>query len=115
MTSLKASRVSYAKKPSRDERGGMIRIRQMSRPERRLLRCAMSAESLDLRTGLPEHDEVLNGKDWPRERCIRARVLADLLLRTDGASRGSIPVLRITGARITGLLELSSAEIVKSL
>jgi hypothetical protein len=94
---------------------GMIRIRQMSQPERRMLRCAMTAEPLDLRTGIPEHDEVLNGKNWPRERCIRARVLANLLLRTDGMSQGSIPVLRIAGARITGSLELGSAEIVKSL
>lgn len=93
----------------------MIRIRQMSQAERRLWRSAMSAEPLDLRTGLPAHDEVVNGKDWPQERCIRARVLADILLNADRASQSNIPVLRITGARITGLLELGSAEIVKTL
>ena len=93
----------------------MIRIRQMSRPERRLWRSAMSAEPLDLRTGLSKHDGVINGKDWPRERCIRARVLADVLLNANRASQDSVPVLRITGARITGVLELDSAEIVKTL
>jgi hypothetical protein len=93
----------------------MIRISRMLQPERRLWRSAMSAKPLDLRTGLPGHDEIINGKDWPRERCIRAKVLADILLDTERVSHSNTSVLRIMGARITGPLELGGAEIAKTL
>lgn len=93
----------------------MIQIRQMSHPERRLRRAAASAEPVDFRTGAQEHDEILLGKGWPRERCIRAKVLAGMLVNSGQTPAGAIPVLHIMGARITGRLELGGADVVKTL
>src|SRR5581483_5016326 len=74
-----------------------------------------SAEPIDFRTGIAERDNIAYGKQWPDRRCIRAKVLAALLLDDRRDPEGRVPVLRLTGARITGHLELSGAEISKTL
>jgi len=93
----------------------MSRLRQTSQLERRLLHSLASAQPVDLRIGIPEQDNILVGKEWPRERCIPARLLANCLLDSGHALKGGVPMLRVAGARITGRLELGGADIAKSL
>jgi hypothetical protein len=63
---------------------------------------------VDLRAGDAALDEPAAGASWPESRSVGAEVIVALLL---GA--GSLPVrasdIRLTGARITGRLDLSWA------
>jgi hypothetical protein len=93
----------------------MAQFRQMSQAERRLQRAVVSAEPVDLRTRRLEQDDVTHGREWPRDRCIRANVLAAILLESSQVSTRTIPVLRLAGARITGSLELIGANLAKTL
>jgi hypothetical protein len=87
----------------------------MLQPERLLLRSAASGQLVDLRTGIPGHDDVTHGKEWPSKRCIRAEILAESLLDLPQTPKSGIPVLRVAGARIIGHLDLGGADLVKAI
>ena len=93
----------------------MIQQPEQSSTEKRLWHCVNYGEPLDLRTGVAEDDDVAHARAWPEERCIRADFLAFLLLRVEDGARTHIPVLRLRGARITGPLVLTGADIGKTL
>lgn len=85
----------------------------MSKAERALWR--NPGEILDLRTGNREDDDISHGNEWPASRSIRAPILAGALLRPGNLDRGNVPILRLTGARITGRMELGGASLARSL
>ncbi|WP_285778622.1 hypothetical protein [Microtetraspora sp. NBRC 13810] len=70
-----------------------------------------TGEWVDLRTGDRERDDPAGGGAWGPERTVRAEVLVALLLGMAPAEPGHTPGLRLAGARITGALDLSDAEI----
>jgi hypothetical protein len=92
---------------------GMMQQLKLSETEKRLQRCAASGEPLNLLVGVPEDDDVTGALAWPRDRCIRAEVLASCLLRTQDGPQAGASIVRLSGARITGRLVLTGANIAR--
>jgi hypothetical protein len=84
------------------------------------------ARTVDLRTAGDREDAVAGhredaaaghrqdaaaGASWGPERTVRAAVIAALLLGARPTEPGLVPALRLSGARITGLLDLSHADV----
>jgi hypothetical protein len=59
-------------------------------------------------SGLSDLD---NAGSWGQDRVIRAEVIRALLLGAAEAERGSVPGVRLRGARVTGRLDLTSATV----
>lgn len=70
---------------------------------------------VDLRTGDSELDDPVHGGMWGRERTVRAEVLTALLLGARPGEGGRVAGLRLAGARITGVLNLSDATLTAKL
>lgn len=85
--------------------------RGWSPAERRLWRAFQDGQALDLRTGLPAEDDPAAAPSWPPERRIRAQVIAALLLCGPAAATGRVRSMRLTGAWVTGRLDLCGAVI----
>ncbi|WP_420907414.1 oxidoreductase [Streptomyces scabichelini] len=66
----------------------------------------------DLRTGDTTVDDPHGGRPWGPERSVRARVVAMLLLNGPPALDGRVSSLKLTGIRITGVLDLAGGTIV---
>ncbi|MEU6989438.1 membrane-associated oxidoreductase [Streptomyces sp. NPDC046465] len=85
-----------------------MEISELTDAERRVWEAVPLQRTVDFR---PTREGVPTaGADWGPERTVRAEVLRALLL--DGPRRnGEVPVLRVTGARITGQLNLQYADV----
>ncbi|MFF4007492.1 hypothetical protein [Streptomyces sp. NPDC001717] len=84
---------------------------EWSDPERRLWSAFRDGGVLDLCTGVASEDDPAGGAAWGPERQIRALVIAQLLLEGPPARPGKVRALRVTGARVTGALDLTSATV----
>ncbi|MCL6735929.1 hypothetical protein [Streptomyces neyagawaensis] len=84
---------------------------EWSAPERRLWSAFRAGSMLDLRTGVATGDAPAGGAEWGPERQIRADVIALLLLDGPPATPGKVRALRVSGARVTGELDLTSATV----
>ncbi|WKX71117.1 oxidoreductase [Streptomyces sp. XD-27] len=89
----------------------MLAYDELTPPERELWDAFPAGRWVDLRTGVAEADDPVGGDRWGPERTIRAEVIAALLLGANAAPAGAVASLRLAGARITGGLDLSGAEI----
>ncbi|MFD4631941.1 membrane-associated oxidoreductase [Streptomyces sp. NPDC058284] len=85
-----------------------MEITELTDAERRVWEAVPLGRTVDFRER--DGETAALGAEWGAERTVRAEVLRALLL---GAARrdGEIPVLRVTGARITGRLNLQYAEV----
>ena len=79
--------------------------------ERRLWEAFRRGERLDLDTGVAADDDPRVAGAWGAERTIRAHVLARLLLQPPEPEPGHTLSLRLTGAMVTGPLELGGARL----
>ncbi|MFF2852418.1 oxidoreductase [Streptomyces sp. NPDC058001] len=93
----------------------MLSYENLSAAERRVWDAFPEGRRVDLRTGTPEDDDPAGGHAWPADRTVRAAVLAALLLGDGQRHQGAVPALRLTGARITGPIDLSGAEVPHAL
>ncbi|MGH3243340.1 MAG: hypothetical protein ACRDNL_23375 [Spirillospora sp.] len=75
--------------------------------ERRVWRAFPTGTPVDVRDGTDDDPE--NGGGWGRARTVRAEVLRKLLLRPPVDD--DVAALRVTGARITGVLNLQHATV----
>ena len=66
---------------------------------------------VDLRTGNQDMDDPAQGKAWEVDRAVRAELLAELLTGARKPKKGSLRAVRVSGARITGPLNLDSAAL----
>ncbi|KOU78059.1 oxidoreductase [Streptomyces sp. MMG1533] len=82
----------------------------MTSVERELWDAFPTGRPVDLRTDGAD-DDPANGDGWGSERTIRAGVVAALLLGGNPGQPGTVPALRLAGARISGTLDLGGAEI----
>ncbi|WP_030545833.1 hypothetical protein [Streptomyces albus] len=89
----------------------MLSYDELSSPERELWDAFPQGHRVDLRTGGPATDDPAAGARWGPERTVRAAVVAALLLGANGDRAGAVAALRLTGARVTGRLDLSGAEV----
>ncbi|MEV1168455.1 hypothetical protein [Nonomuraea sp. NPDC049784] len=85
--------------------------RRWNPAERRLWQVFREGQELNLRTGVPAEDDPTSGPSWSARRRIRAEVIATLLLNGPAAATGRVRSLRLTGARVTGRLDLRGAVI----
>jgi len=68
-------------------------------------------EWYDLRTGDDAQDDVIASGEWPARRTVRAEVLAKLLLGGPEPAAGKVAALKLSGAWITGPLDLAGAAV----
>ncbi|MEV0116812.1 hypothetical protein AB0H77_26805 [Streptomyces sp. NPDC050844] len=83
---------------------------ELTSAERQLWNAHPTGGSVDFRTGGPE-DDPEHGNGWGDARTVRASVVGALLLGGNPGQPGSVPALWLAGARISGTLDLSEAEI----
>ncbi|MEV5975742.1 membrane-associated oxidoreductase [Streptomyces sp. NPDC052114] len=86
-----------------------MEISRLTAAERRVWEAYPLGRTVDFRPA--REDDPRSGAEWGPERTVRAEVLRTLIL--DGPRQdGEVPVLRVTGARISGRLDLQYAEAV---
>ncbi|MEU7042441.1 oxidoreductase [Streptomyces varsoviensis] len=66
----------------------------------------------DLRTPHPEQNDPVGPHAWGPERTVRARVIALLMLNGPPAQPGRVSSLKLIGAQISGVLNLSGGTVV---
>ncbi|WP_131736897.1 hypothetical protein [Actinomadura roseirufa] len=88
-----------------------MNIEDLTPSERRLWEAFPRGESIDLSTGDPTLDDPANTTQWGHDRLVRAEVLVALLVGAVEPEAGQVPAVRLSGARITGSLNLGHAEV----
>lgn len=88
---------------------------ELTSPERELWDAFPEGRHADLRTGVPEDDGVAEGGQWGPGRTVRAAVIVALLHGANTTQPGAVACLRLTGARISGHLNLAGAQIAHAL
>jgi hypothetical protein len=83
--------------------------RSLSPPEQRLWEASCRGELLDLRAD--PNDGPEHAPKWPPDRHISAEAIARLIRGAASPEPGTVVRLRLAGARITGKLDLSHAQI----
>jgi hypothetical protein len=83
----------------------------LTEAESRLVDAFRTGRELDVRVGDPDVDDVGAADDWGPERTVRAKILVALLLGAEEAEPGHVAALRLTGARITDVIDLDYAEV----
>ncbi|HEY7483574.1 MAG TPA: hypothetical protein VH912_03855 [Streptosporangiaceae bacterium] len=86
-----------------------MRVEELSPVERALWDAFPRGESIDLSTH--HEDGPAMSDQWGPDRLVRADVLVALLLGAGEAESGQVAAVRLTGARITGTLNLRHAEV----
>lgn len=86
----------------------MSETNDLTPAEMRVWRAFPRGESVDFRAA--ENEDPALGDTWGTERTVRSSVLRTLLLKVP-REEGEIAALKITGARITGVLDLKYATI----
>ncbi|MFC5180613.1 hypothetical protein [Actinomadura harenae] len=86
-----------------------MNIEELSPAELKLWEAFPRGEAVDLSAGDPTvSDQVAH---WGPDRTVRAEVLVALLLGAVEPSPGQVPGVRLSGARITGSLNLGHAQV----
>jgi hypothetical protein len=83
----------------------------LTEPERGMWEAFRNGDVHDLRSGVPELDNPNTTRAWGPERTVRASVVAQLLLDSPPAHPGKVACLKLSGAWITGQLNLSGGEV----
>ncbi len=79
--------------------------------EERMWDAFRRGETCDLRTGDAELDDPAADHEWGPSRTVRARVVARLLLDGPPREPGRVAALKLAGAQLTGLLNLSGGHV----
>ena len=85
-----------------------MQIDELSEPERALWDAFPRGEPVDMSGGDQDFDST---NVWGPERTIRAEVISALLLGAQENEPGHVAAVRLTGARITGTLNLGHAHV----
>ncbi|WP_242902660.1 hypothetical protein [Actinomadura terrae] len=88
-----------------------MNIEDLTPSERRLWEAFPRGESVDLGTGDPALDDPGGTAYWGPDRSVRAEVLVALLVGAVDPEPGQVPAVRLSGARVTGSLNLGHAEV----
>ena len=86
-------------------------IDDLTAPERLLWEAFARGALVDLRPAGAKSNDVDSVDSWGAARVIRAEVIRALLLGAGTAERGFVPGVRVSGARISGRLDLTCASI----
>ncbi|MEV7395266.1 oxidoreductase [Streptomyces sp. NPDC091215] len=93
----------------------MLSYDELTSPERELWDAFPEGRCVDLRTGVPEDDRVIEGGQWDPGRTVRAAVIVALLLGANSAPAEAIACVRLAGARISGRLSMAGAQVAHAL
>ncbi|MER7258814.1 oxidoreductase [Streptomyces parvus] len=93
----------------------MLSYDEMTPPERELWDAFPEGRPVDFRTGVPGDDGVAEGGQWGSGRTVRAAVIVALMQGANPAQPGDMAGLRLAGARISGCLDLSDAQLGQAL
>ncbi|KNE82152.1 MULTISPECIES: hypothetical protein [Streptomyces] len=104
----------------------MLSYEELTAPERDVWDAFPEGRPVDLRPHRSDDDSGPAGDEsgagagageepWGPERTVRAPVVAALLLGGHPGQPGSVPALRLAGARISGRLDLGGAEIAHTI
>jgi hypothetical protein len=85
---------------------------ELSEAELRLWTAFPTGELVDFSAGHPEDKDPAQGEQWDQSRHVRAKILCELLRGAGDAGQGYPGMVRIKGARITGRIDLSDAELI---
>jgi hypothetical protein len=85
-----------------------VRKNASARLKERLKQATLAGQVVDLRSEDPSANDPAQGGQWDEERTVPATVLAELLTEVD---RPRHRALHLVGARITGTLDLETAEL----
>jgi len=88
-----------------------VDVTDLSAAEAELWEAFPQAGSVDLRPDGGVPDDPADGAGWGPERSVRADLISALLLGARAVEPGRVPAVRLSGARITGQLDLSFAEV----
>jgi hypothetical protein len=77
-----------------------------------LLAAAATGKLADLTTGDPNVDSLANVASWAAHRDVSAEFLADMLTGDRTIDSGRLRVVKLRGARITGLLDLEGRKLL---
>lgn len=83
----------------------------LTAPERGLWEAFRDGATCDLRIGATDQDNATASAHWGPERTVRASVVAQLLLHGPPARLGRVSCLKLSGAYITGELNLSGGDV----
>ncbi|HEX4087812.1 MAG TPA: hypothetical protein VHZ33_03795, partial [Trebonia sp.] len=83
----------------------------LTEAERLLWNAFPDGVCVDLRSGDLAADGPATGGEWGSERTVRGEVIRALLLGARESGHGSVPGLRVIGARISGCLDLVDADV----
>lgn len=93
----------------------MLSYDELTSPERELWDAFPEGHRVNLRTGVPDDDRVIEGGRWGPGRTVRAAVIAALLSGGNAARPGAAACVRLVGARISGCLDLADTELAQAL
>jgi hypothetical protein len=82
----------------------------LTESERRLWDGFPGGQTVDLSTGDPALDDLAVAETWGPERIVRARVITALLLGAREGEPDRTAAVRLTGARIEGVIDLDYAQ-----
>lgn len=91
---------------------GMLAEKDLTPPERRLLQAVGAGRMLELGADEEDPNDPAEGAGWPAHRTVRAELLVELLTgqrKPPGAPQARM--LKLSGARITGTLDLEAATL----
>jgi hypothetical protein len=84
---------------------------ELTEPERAVWEAVEAGSLVELPLGGPEVDDPAAGETWGQDRQIRAQLLYELLAGVNGPKDVRPRALRVTGARITGTLDLEATTL----
>lgn len=93
----------------------MLSYDELASPEREVWDAFPEGRHVDLRTGVPEDDRVVEGGQWGPGRTVRAAVIVALLQGANTAQPSAVACLSVAGAQISGHLNLAGAQIAHAL
>jgi hypothetical protein len=85
---------------------------ELTEPERAVWNAIEAGALVKLPVGAPTTDDPATGETWGEERQVRAQLLYELLAGVNGPKDVRPRALNLTGARITGILDLEAVTLV---
>jgi hypothetical protein len=84
---------------------------KLTDPERAVWDAVADGAPVQLPVGAPASDDPAKGATWGEDRQVRGQLLYELLTRRTGPRNVCPRALKLTGARITGALDLQAATL----
>jgi hypothetical protein len=87
-------------------------VEEPTNPEQAVVKAIKTGRLVELPLHKPEVQDPVHGSTWGPERTVRAELLAGLLTGARKPESGTVRMLKLRGARISGSLDLEAATLV---